>query len=173
MDAELVLRRLQPGDKLSGFSLGHANFTPLKMFLKKDAQAYETNNLARTYALFEPEKNVIKAYVTITCGEVALKDGVEHDGKVNYRFPHYPAVKIARLAVTEQLKGRGVGKMLVEFSLGVAKELICPHVGCRFAVVDSKAESVDFYRRCGFTFLDTPENKSRPNPVMFIDLSKI
>jgi hypothetical protein len=40
-------------------------------------------------------------------------------------------------------------------------------------MVDSKKPSVDFYRKCGFTILDTADNRDREAPVMFIDLSKI
>jgi hypothetical protein len=40
-------------------------------------------------------------------------------------------------------------------------------------MVDSKRNSVKFYERCGFTMLDTPENKERNEPVMYVDLSKV
>lgn len=113
-------------------------------------------------------------YVTLVCGEVVAQDDrplVEPE--VEYRYPSYPAVKIARLAVDRRYQGRGLGRQLVEFSLGLMKDLICPTVGCRFAVVDSKQASVDFYERCGFTMLDTEDNRERSQPVMFIDLHKI
>lgn len=40
-------------------------------------------------------------------------------------------------------------------------------------MVESKREGVEFYEKCGFTMLDTPENEQRSEPVMFVDLSKV
>ena len=71
------------------------------------------------------------------------------------------------------LKRIGLGKHLVDLALGIAKREVSPSVGCRFVMVDSKRNSVKFYERCGFTMLDTPENKERNEPVMYVDLSKV
>jgi hypothetical protein len=49
---------------------------------------------------------------------------------------------------------------------------LCPAVGCRFVIVDSKKSSVGFYEKQGFTLIDTKENRGRSEPVMFIDLHK-
>lgn len=172
MDYEL--RAIRPGDKISGFSMGHEAFAPLKTFIKKHAHAYEANSLARTYAFFEAGTTIIQAYITVTCGEVKLApEDVQHEQPVVYRYSHYPAVKIARLAVPQAMRGNDMGRTMVQFALGIAKDVICPNVGCRFAVVDSKQESVGFYRKCGFTLIDTAENRGRDNPIMFMDLAKI
>lgn len=174
-DTSLVLRRLEPGDSVSGLSLGDARFTPLKTFLKKDAKGFEANNLARTYAIFEEGKKKVLAFITVICGEIAVENenGFQHDGAVDYRYDHFPAVKIARLAVDKKIQGKQIGRQLVNFSLGIMKEYICPHVGCRFAVVDAKSESVKFYESCGFTLIDTDENRRLDAPIMFIDLHRI
>jgi predicted N-acetyltransferase YhbS len=83
-------------------------------------------------------------------------------------------VKIARLAVDTSLRGQGIGAALVDFSLGVIKTQICPWVGCRFVVVDSKKTAVSFYSdECGFTILDTEENRKLDSPILFMDLYKI
>ncbi len=114
--------------------------------------------------------------MTLVCGEVVIG---EHDDRpikeegLKYGYKQYPAVKIARLAVDVSLRGSGVGRSLVELALGIAKGTICPAVGCRFMMVDSKKASVEFYSKCGFTILDTAENKERDEPVMFIDLGKV
>lgn len=62
---------------------------------------------------------------------------------------------------------------LLYFSLGVAKGIVCPNVGCRFDVVDAKRSPVNFYGRCGFTLLDTELNRESRHPIMFMDLSKL
>lgn len=62
---------------------------------------------------------------------------------------------------------------MVDFAVGTAKDVICPAVGCRFVVVDAKKQSIGFYEKCGFTLLDTDDNRSRQSPVMFLDLHKV
>lgn len=92
---------------------------------------------------------------------------------MDYNYDHYPAIKIARLAVDRRYARIGIGKTLVELGLAIVVEEICPRVGCRFVVVDAKRESVSFYeRKCGFTALDTPANLSSERPVMFLDVHK-
>jgi GNAT superfamily N-acetyltransferase len=155
-------------------SLGDAAFTPLKTFLQKRALEYERQSLARTYAAFQVEPRKVLGYITLVCGEVVTDVG---DGcliaDVDYRYKQYPAVKIARLAIDKSVQGIGLGKHLVDLALGIAKREVCPSVGCRFVMVDSKKNSVRFYERCGFTMLDTPSNKERGEPVMYVDLSKV
>jgi predicted N-acetyltransferase YhbS len=117
----------------------------------------------------------VVGYITLVCGEVVTEDG--DPGLINeieYRYKHYPAVKIARLAVDVSLqKQAGLGRALVNLAVGIAKGEISPAVGCRFVVVDAKTQAVGFYERCGFTMLETPANRERSEPVMFVDLSKV
>jgi GNAT superfamily N-acetyltransferase len=174
MAIELEVRRIEVGDRLTGLSLGDAAFTPLKIFLQKRALEFERQSLARTYAAFQVEPRKVLGYITRVCGEVVTDaaDACLIAG-VDYRYKHYPAVKIARLAVDQSVQGAGLGKYLVDLALGIAKREVSPSVGCRFVMVDSKKNSVKFYERCGFTMLDTAPNKARPEPVMYVDLSKV
>lgn len=151
---------------------------PLKTFLQRDAKKYHSADLAKTYGLFTPvggDEKII-GYITLICAEVSTEFAIHPEGDgVDFRYPGYPAVKIARLAVHASYRDKdlGLGRYLVEFSLGLAKSVICPNVGCRFMVVDAKKQSVGFYKRVGFTMLDTEANKARPEPVLFVDLNKI
>jgi GNAT superfamily N-acetyltransferase len=113
--------------------------------------------------------------MTLVCGEIEVQGNHPHidDEGVDFRYPTFPAVKIARLAVDARYRGLGLGEGLVSFGLGLVKDQICPRVGCRFVVVDSKHESVNFYLNQGFTLLDTPANHARSEPIMFIDMRKI
>lgn len=160
---------------MTGLSLGDAIYLPLKTFLQKHAKLYHQRHLARTYGVFDKDRsNKIVAYITLVCGEIVLEGNKrlldEPDLKYNYKS--YPAVKIARLAVHEDYRDEKLGSLLVEIALGTAKDIICPAIGCRFVAVDSKTEAVKFYERKGFSILDTPKNRRRSEPVMFIDLHK-
>jgi GNAT superfamily N-acetyltransferase len=174
---DVEIRLIQPGDRLTGLSLGDQLYTPLKTFLQRHALTYERQSLSRTYAAFsatQPPK--VLGYITLVCGEVVTNedDGalVQDDG-LKYLYNQYPAVKIARLAVDQRHRKSGLGQTLVGLALGTAIDSICPAVGCRFVMVDSKKGAVAFYERCGFTMLDTPANREREEPVMFVDLSKL
>lgn len=174
-ELDLDIRLIEPGDRLTGMSLGDATFTPLKIFLQRHALEYERQSLSRTYAAFGVEPPKVLGYITLVCGEVVTDDGDECliQG-VDYRYRQYPAVKIARLAVDKSLQRKvGLGTQLVDLALGIAKREVCPSVGCRFVMVESKQDAVKFYEKCGFTMLDTPTNKEREEPVMFVDLSKV
>jgi GNAT superfamily N-acetyltransferase len=169
----LEIRLIECGDKLTGLSLGNFRHTPLKTFLQKHAKNYHNKNLAKTYVAFDKDKVV--AYVTLVCGEIVLEGDQDllDEPDLDYRYKSYPALKIARLAVDSRYRGHDVGTALVDLALGTAKSIISPAAGCRFVAVDSKQDAVGFYRKQGFTLLDTQENKSRREPVMFIDLHKV
>lgn len=174
IELDVDIRLIEPGDNLKGLSLGSAAFTPLKTFLQKRAMEFERQSLARTYAAFQIDPRKVLGYITLVCGEVATDDADQCliEG-VDYRYKHYPAVKIARLAVDQSVQRGGLGKHLVDLALGIAKREVSPLVGCRFVMVDSKRNAVGFYERCGFTILNTPANRGRSEPVMFVDLSKV
>lgn len=174
-DNPLEIRQIEPGDRLTGLSLGDQKYTPLKTFLQKHAKAYHSKSLAKTYAAFDlTAGSKVAGYVTLVCGEIVLEgeNSLLDEPDVDYRYKSYPALKIARLAVDTRYRNRDVGSTLVDLALGTAKEIICPAAGCRFMAVDSKKDAVAFYLKQGFTLLDTPENREREEPVLFIDLHK-
>lgn len=167
------IRLIEVGDRLTGLSLGDPSFTPLKTFLQRQAKSYQARSLARTYGAFLGGK--IVAYMSLVCGEVVVGNddkALVDDLDVIYRYTHYPAIKIARLAVDRKHRGSRLGQTLVDLALGIARDRISPAVGCRFVMVDSKQPSVGFYLRMGFTLLDTDANRARTEPVMFLDLQK-
>jgi ribosomal protein S18 acetylase RimI-like enzyme len=173
-ESSLQLKEIEPGDIVTGFSLGNPAYNPLKTFLRRDAKTYHANDLGKTFGLFETyDPKYLRAYITLVCGEIEVQAGEPRIEDVEFRYPTYPAVKIARLAVDRRFRRRGLGETLVHFALGIIKTQICPHVGCRFVVVDSKQQAVGFYVSQGFTLLDTETNRARAEPIMFIDLRKI
>ena len=114
------------------------------------------------------------AYVTLVCGQIEAAENARAlnlEG-ADYRYSHYPAVKIARLAVTTPYRRFGLGRRLVAFSLARAQD-ISGLAGCRFVVVDAKAPAVAFYENCGFRLLDTADNRARREPIMFFDLKGV
>ena len=168
---QFELRRLQDDDSFTSLKAGHERFAPLKLFAKKNAKRYESESLARTYVIADVSENRIAAYITLVCSEVSAEDLVQSDG-LHFPYSTFPAVKIARLLVDDRYRAYGLGRKLVNLAQGIAKEEVAPAAGCRFVVVDSKSEAVLFYERCGFTLLDTAENRARSESILYLDLHK-
>jgi ribosomal protein S18 acetylase RimI-like enzyme len=124
--------------------------------------------------LRQAKSKKILAYITLVCGEVDVKDGDERPlDEPDYQYLQYPAIKIARLAVGTDYRNSGLGRNLVQLAMGIAKDVICPAVGCRFVMIDSKRDAVEFYKKCGFEILNTANNLALEMPVMFVDLHKL
>lgn len=175
MPSEIIIREIAPGDNVTGLSLGDQEYVALKIFLKKDAKRFHKSNIAKTYCLVERSQNPSRVwgYITLLCSEIKIEDCQRPEDCVGMRYDSYPAVKIARLAVDNELKGNGLGTNLVDFSVSLVQKIIMPKVGCRFLVVDSKKEAVKFYLQAGFTLLNTETNKAAEHPILFMDLHKL
>lgn len=169
---DVVLREIRPGDSVSGLSLGEVQFAPLKAFLRGRAKRYHSECLAKTYVYAtQGALEKVVAYVSLICSQIEISDG--QPDIAEYEYKDLPAVKVARLAVDRRNQRQKLGRSLVDLAIAISKDKIMPHVGCRFLVVDSKKDSVEFYKRCGFRLLDTENNKKRRAPVMFMDLWKL
>ena len=149
--------------------MGDPQFQPLKTFLVRDSKKFLKHLLAQTYVVAEGK--VVLAYATLICGEITAEIETADPDGAEFRYEHYPAVKIARLAVDRRYRKHGLGTKLVEFSVGRALE-ISGIAGCRYVVVDARRQSVNFYERQGFRLIDTNANRELNEPVMFLGLSQ-
>ncbi|MCY4261186.1 MAG: hypothetical protein OXC91_13110, partial [Rhodobacteraceae bacterium] len=127
---ELTLRALRNGDGVTGISLGDTQFSPLKTLLKRDVTIFHEELLARTYVLVD-SGNAVRGFVTLVCGEITTDNSLDETVGVTFRYEHYPAVKIARLAVDHRYRGYGYGRNPVDFATGCIRN-ISEIAGCRF-----------------------------------------
>jgi len=93
------------------------------------------------------------------------------------RLPRYPVpvLRLARLAVAERAKGKGVGSLLVRFVLVLAQQM-AEDFGCVGVLADAKTEAVAFYERLGFLRLEAVAGElgDRPEPLpMFLELGQV
>jgi predicted GNAT family N-acyltransferase len=168
---EYIYRQLNQDDQVRKLSHGDPQYLPLRVYLENNAKNHHLKNLSKTYVCITPPNRVV-AYITILCSQVELiGEGVPEDAK-NFHFP-YPAVKIAKLCVRNDLRGSGIGKNLVNIAIATAKENVSKNVGCRFVVVDSHKNAVSFYKGCGFILVNSPDNLIKQDPVMFLDIGKL
>ena len=172
-DQQIVLREIGADDSVTGISLGDKAYTPLKIFLQRNAKIYAEQMLAKSYGAFDGKK--LRGYVSLLCGQIDIDDGEPSPdlGEASYPFGEFPAVKIARLAVDYRYRGMGLGSSLVDFSLAIVRDEIASAVGCRFLVLDAKQQSADFYTKNGFHKINTALNDQRDIPIMYLDLKGV
>jgi GNAT superfamily N-acetyltransferase len=176
MAAEIIIKKLETAnlDQVSRFRMTSEEDKPLEVFIRRDARKSASANLTQTYVAKEEGSPRVIGYISIMCAEVALEKTYEIADKVGAdRYEFQPAVRIARLAMMEDYRGRHIGRKLVETAIGIVLVSIVPNAGCRFMILDAKPKSVAFYRRMGFRLLDTPENLAKPTPLMFMDLRNL
>lgn len=175
-DENIIIKKLESADldQVSRFRMASEEDKPLQIFIRKDARKSAAANLTQTYvAKVDGTRHVI-GYVSIMCAEVALEKTYEIADKVGAdRYEYQPAVRISRLAMAEGYRGKNIGKQLVETAIGIVLVSIVPFAGCRFMILDAKSKSVPFYRKMGFRLLDTPENRQKSTPLMFMDLRNL
>lgn len=168
----LTLRLLAKDDKVrKAASHGDPAYLPLRVFLENDAKDHHASHISKTY-VFATAQNKVFAYITLTCSQIQLDEKTVPDDAKKVDFP-FPCIKIAKLMVDKNLRQAGLGKKLVDLAITIALDKVMPHVGCRFVTVDSHHTAMNFYRKCGFTPLNTPDNLQAQNPLMFLDLSKL
>lgn len=170
LGVDYEISKISAETKTSNFKTGNSSFLPLKTFLTKQALDFQNSLVAQTYIAKNKTNNVL-GYITLTCSEVDLRNGytVEDCPNAN-KYDSLPAVKIARLAIDKRYQGKGIGKVLMDLAVAISNDVIGDNVGCRFLITDAKKEAVTFYKKYGFTLLDTDDNNQAENPVMFIDL---
>lgn len=182
--ADYNIRELDINDSLNSFKIGDSSFKPLKTFLTKQACNFHDSKIAKTYVAIklkpcadagtiEDLTLCVLGYITLTCSEIDIRNGYTvHDCTHANNYESLPAIKIARLAVDIRYRSKGIGNNLVSLALAIANDLITPNIGCRFVVTDAKKDAVTFYKKMGFTILETDDNKNSPTPVMFVDIHK-
>ena len=149
----------------------------LESFLKEDALEQQERNISVTYLWFLRENNELVAYITLSPDCIKLKNINEElskkfrDKGINYKS--LPALKIGRLCVCDNYLRKGVGTLLIQFTIKKAFEM-SQSVGCRFIYLDAKRNKdkskdvIHFYQKFGFEIYKDRNNKETP---MYLDIS--
>ncbi len=150
----------------------------LNGFFIDDAENYQNQMLAKTFVLIEDDGKII-AYFSL------LNDKISHTTieknlwrKVKGKFPHdkhmgsYPAVKIGRLAVSLEYRGRNLGSGLIS----AVKQILINNdsvSACRFLTVDAYKEALLFYQKNEFKFLVNDIENCEFTVPMYYDLMQL
>lgn len=135
---------LQREHDLASFDCGAA---PLNEYLQRFALLNHQNRAARTYVSTRGRRVV--GYYALAAGAVRRDEVPARVAKGLARHP-VPIILLARLAVDNAEKGRGLGRALLKDALLRAAQA-ADLIGCRAVLVHAKdREAQAFYRRFGF-----------------------
>ncbi|NYZ75538.1 GNAT family N-acetyltransferase [Candidatus Micrarchaeota archaeon] len=154
---------LNKGLDLSSFDCGDSD---LNEFLKKDAFGHEEKNIVKTYVCLN-QNNAVGFFSVCNDAIKLSKQERQSEFGEPKAYSDYPAIKIARLAVSKNCQRKGVGKFMVQVVVGKAIEL-SKSVGCRFVTVDAYPQQAEFYEKMGF--IRNIEDRAGDNVSMRLDL---
>jgi len=162
------IRALRPEDDRVSFRSGD---DALDLYLHRYAgQNQFRHHIGVTYVAVEA--SLIIGFATVSPASLDADD--LPGGRRMPPFP-VPVLRIARLAVAADQQGRGLGKALLRFCMELA-ERMRDELGCTGLLVDAKPGAIEFYRRYGFTEVESEEGSTgiRPLPtMMFLPLGSV
>src|SRR3989338_6053216 len=143
----------------------------LKAFLVEDSMKNQQLSISTTYLWFYKPTGELVAYISLLNDSLRIRETELEKLFVEkgILYKSLPALKIGRLCVDNRFTGRGIGTFLTKFAMIKASK-IGEDVGCRFLVLDSKKESVEFYKKMGFWILRGDEKEAIP---MYYDLLNV
>lgn len=141
----------------------------LDRFLQENAHQAVAKGLSKTYvAVDEGDETVILGYYTVTTTHIEageLPDTISR--KLKLPKQELPASLVARLAVSERIKGQGVGSLLLVDAMTRCAR-VAAEIGGVAIVVDALEEHVvPFYQKVGFLRFEPGSLK------MFIPMSTV
>ena len=145
---KIRIRQLAFSDDLSAFKCDQDDRLGCDDFIHKEDEAklYQKERHGITY-LFSYDDNFI-GYVTLAMSSIPARR-IDKRFKESISLKFYPSLLIGRLAVGNNWRRKGVGKYLCDWSLGVAMTL-SEKVGCRYVIVETDQNNVNFYENCDF-----------------------
>jgi len=167
----IEVRPLQPDDKRSGFRCGNPDLD--RFFHRYAGQNQFRHHIGTTWIAVDEGR--ILGFVTLAAAQIEIEDLPAGRRR---KLPDYPlpVLRLARLAVDEHARGKGVGKRLMRLVFEQALE-ISRRYGCVGVVVDAKPEAVAYYQKLGFFFMNEileGQLNDRPQPhPMLLPLSAI
>lgn len=129
-----------------------------------EAEKFHEERLGVTYGFWTQETPV--GYVTLAMASLQRKE-LPPERKEKKPYRHVPSLLLGQMARDKRQRGKGVGKVMVDFVIATANTL-SKEVGCRFVVVDSERDQIPRYESFGFEAL--PADSVDKTVLMFFDL---
>lgn len=167
---DLVVRPLEPSDDRSDFRSGNIDLD--RFFQRYAGQNQFRHHIGTTWVAVVDGR--ILGFATVSAAHLEVGELPE---ALRRKLPAYPlpVLRLARLAVSMEAKGLGMGRELLRAVFNLAWRM-ADDFGCVGVVVDAKPEAVGFYERLGFSPLAYGKGGlgDRPEPTaMFLELGAI
>jgi len=160
---EVTVSLYRSPEEFKGFHCEKKDYTD---FVQRPEEAlqYQNQNLGVTY-VFKHKGSPI-GYVTLAMGSLS-KTELPQERKEQKPFGKVPSLLLGQMARCLDLKGQGVGKIMVDFTIKKAYEL-AQKIGCRLIIVDSERDVETRYQAYGFESI--PPKPKDETVLMFFDL---
>ena len=145
-------------------------------FLIHEALDEQNRGLNATHLFISKDTNDLIAYVSL-CND-SIKLAMDEKNELGFSYSSIPAMKIARLAVSNKYRNQGFGKLLINYSVYLAKSLT-ELSGIAFVTLDCYKHRLSYYESIGFVKNQSQiYDLSKDNPISLRlslndDLSKI
>jgi len=116
-------------------------------FIKKEALEEQEKGLNTTHIFLDEDGGKIAAYISLCNDSIRLE--FEERDNMGLSYTTIPAIKIARLAVSNDYKHQGMGKLLIQFSAFMGRK-IREISGLTFITLDCYEHRASFYESLGF-----------------------
>jgi predicted GNAT family N-acyltransferase len=153
----------------------------LNEFLQEKANDYQTELLATTF-VFEDEIKTV-AYYSIFNDSLRIED-IAFQSKnavknfLRRLFPHpkrhlkhYPAIKIGRLAISNQIQKTGLGRKIIDTIINYAIQQN-EKCACKFILIDAYKEALGFYEKMNFEYF-SENDMNEETRQMYMDITPL
>ena len=121
---------------------------PLNRYFRQQVTQDARRRVTACFVAVEQGREVLASYYTVASSSVPLTDLPEEITKKLPRYPSVPAVRMGRLAVDQQFRGKGLGAAMLADAL---ERSVKAEIAAYTLVVDAKDEqAAAFYRHHGF-----------------------
>lgn len=145
-----VIEPLSAAHQRAEFCCGKSS---LDAFLQSHVSQYEKRRLGRTYVAVLPAEQRVWGYFTLAASAVAYAHLPAKAAKKLPRHP-VPVILLARLAVDQAMRGKGLGRLLLADALRRCASL-ASSLGVHAVEVDALDDAAKaFYEKYGFTALE-------------------
>ena|SRR3989338_9031616 len=165
---EIRIERMNETHNVSNFESYEQE---LVNFLKQDALKNQMSRISVTYLWFL-KTGELAGYITLLTDRIHLEESLKESFRLKgILYKALPAVKIGRLCVDNNFLRRGIGTLMIDFSVKIGLNIHSRYCGCRFVVLDAKRgekmDPIHFYKKHGFKELKQRERGTIP---MYLDL---
>lgn len=134
---------MPPDFDAGGFDCGEADLTD---YLQDGTALSDLlHSYARTYVVSSGSEFV--AYFTILADSIRLEISEKPEG---IRYGSAPALKLGRMACDKSFRGRGIGKLMLAYVVGLARQM-SGNMGLRYVTLDASNANLErYYESYGF-----------------------